>query len=134
MEEDPLLAVPNRNGVMMPTPMFKLLLEAAGDIKPRHIGIDTSADVFGGNENDRAQVRQFLSMLRKLAVAANGNVVLLAHPSLTGIASGSGISGTTAGRTACGPGILETTGALSRASSPAATCASCSSRRTTMDR
>jgi RecA-family ATPase len=54
-------------------------------LKPKHIGIDTSADVFAGNENDRAQVRQFISLLRKLAIVANGSIVLLSHPSLTGI-------------------------------------------------
>jgi hypothetical protein len=33
--------------------LYNQLLEAAKDIKPRHIGIDTSAGVFGGNEIDR---------------------------------------------------------------------------------
>ena len=53
------------------------------------------ADTFGGNENDRAQVRQFVGLLRKLAMTADGAVVLLSHPSLTGINSGSGLSGST---------------------------------------
>jgi RecA-family ATPase len=93
--EDALLAAPDRSGKIIPTPLYDRLLEAARDIKPKHIGIDTSADVYGGNEIDRSQVRQFVGMLRKLAIAANGSVVLLAHPSLTGINSGSGLSGST---------------------------------------
>ena len=93
---DAVLAMPDRQGKVQPTPLFDRLLEAAGDIKPRHIGIDASADAFGGNEIDRSQVRQFVGLMRKLAIAANGSVVLLAHPSLTGISSGTGLSGSTA--------------------------------------
>jgi RecA-family ATPase len=94
--EDPFLGVPDRNGQICPTPLFKYLFEAAGDIKPKHIGIDTAADVFGGKENDRAQVRQFINLLRKLAIVGNSSVVLVSHPSLTGINSGTGLSGSTA--------------------------------------
>jgi RecA-family ATPase len=94
--EDVLLGVPNRAGRIVATPLFAKLVEAAGDIKPKHIGIDTSADTFGGNENDRSQVRQFVGLLRKLAIVADGSVVLLGHPSLTGISTGSGLSGSTA--------------------------------------
>lgn len=93
--EDMLLGVPDRHGKIAPTPLFDSLFTAAGEIRPRHIGLDTSADAFGGNEIDRAQVRQFVGMLRKLAIAANGAVVLLSHPSLQGINTGSGLSGST---------------------------------------
>jgi RecA-family ATPase len=34
--------------------------------------------------------------LKRLAIVSNGSVVLLSHPSLTGINTGSGISGSTA--------------------------------------
>jgi RecA-family ATPase len=95
--EDCLLGVANpKTELIEPTPLYKLLFEAAQDIRPAHIGIDTSADVFGGEESNRTQVRQFVGLLRKLAMAANGAVVLLSHPSLTGIISGTGLSGSTA--------------------------------------
>jgi RecA-family ATPase len=94
--EDAILGALNRNGRIEPTALYNQLYEQAGDLKPKHIGIDTSADVFAGNEIDRAQVRQFISLLRRLAIVANGSVVLLSHPSLTGISSGSGLSGSTA--------------------------------------
>jgi RecA-family ATPase len=93
--EDCVLAAPNRNGQMMPTPLYAKLLEFVSDIKPKHIGIDTLADTFGGNEIDRTQVRQYVGLLRKLAIASGGAVVLLAHPSLTGINTGTGLSGST---------------------------------------
>jgi RecA-family ATPase len=60
------------------------------------IVLDNSADIFGGDENDRAQVRQFIGMLRGLAIRANAGVVLTSHPSLTGQQSGTGLSGSTA--------------------------------------
>jgi len=84
-----------RDGKITPTPLYAKLTEAARDIKPKCIAIDTSADVFGGNEIDRTQVRGFINLLRKLAIVADG-VVLLAHHSLTGINSGYGFSGSTA--------------------------------------
>jgi RecA-family ATPase len=94
--DDAILGVPDRNGIIKPTALYDQLYEQAGDLKPKHIGLDTSADVFAGNEIDRAQVRQFIGLLRRLAIVANGCVVLLSHPSLTGINTGTGISGSTA--------------------------------------
>jgi RecA-family ATPase len=94
--QDAVLGVPNARGVIEPTPLFKQLREAALDIRPKSITIDTVADVFAGNENDRSQVRQFVGMLRGLAIEANAALAILAHPSLSGISSGSGLSGSTA--------------------------------------
>jgi RecA-family ATPase len=59
------------------------------------IGIASSADVFAGNEVDRSQVRQFIQLLTRVAIVSNGAVTLITHPSLTGIASGTGLSGST---------------------------------------
>jgi RecA-family ATPase len=59
------------------------------------IAIASSADVFAGNEIARDQVRQFIHLLNRLAIAARGGLVLIAHPSLTGMNSGSGLSGST---------------------------------------
>jgi RecA-family ATPase len=92
--EDATLAVPN-NGNIEPTPLFHRLLQAAASIQPKLIALDTSADVFPGNENDRVQVRQFIGLLRRLSINGNCAVVLLSHPSLTGINTGTGLSGST---------------------------------------
>jgi RecA-family ATPase len=92
---DAVLGAPTRNGKIEPTALYKQLLEAAGDIKPKMIGIASSADVFAGNEIDRSQVRQFIGLLTRIAIAANGTVSLIAHPSLTGINTGTGLSGST---------------------------------------
>ena len=52
--------------------------------------------VFIGNENDRSQARQFVGLLRQLALAIEGSVLITAHPSVRGIDSGTGTSGVTA--------------------------------------
>ena len=66
------------------------------EIEPRIVVLDTLADLFPGNENDRAQARQFIGLLRGLAIRFDCAMLLLAHPSLTGINSGTGTSGSTA--------------------------------------
>jgi RecA-family ATPase len=100
--DDPMLGRPDRYGVIQPTNFFKRIVEAAHDTKPSLICLEAAADLFGGNENDRGQVRQFVGLLRgRLAIACNTTIVLLQHPSQAGIASGSGTSGTTQWNNAC---------------------------------
>ena len=94
--QNAVLAAPNRNGLVQATKLFGRIHEAACDIRPRLIVLDNSADVFAGNENDRAEVRQFVTLLRDMAISANAGMLLTSHPSLTGISSGTGLSGSTA--------------------------------------
>lgn len=94
--QDAVMAVQSRGGKIMPTPLYDLIYQAIGDLKPVIIGMASSANFFAGNEIDRSQVQQFIGLMTRLAIVANGTVVLLSHPSLTGLASGSGLSGNTA--------------------------------------
>jgi RecA-family ATPase len=94
--QDAILARADRNGIVRPTPLFVQLKEAACDIKPKLIGLDTSSDIFAGNEIDRSEVRQFIGLLRGLAIESNSTVSVCTHPSLSGIKYGSGLSGSTA--------------------------------------
>jgi RecA-family ATPase len=93
--EDALLATASKGGRIEPTPRYHALLEAAGDIKPIMVGIASSACVFAGEENNRSQVQQFVGLLTKMAIASNGSIQLVSHPSLTGINTDTGLSGTT---------------------------------------
>jgi RecA-family ATPase len=95
VSHDAVLATCGRGGRIEPTPRYKQLLEDAGDIKPVQIVIASSANVFAGSEIDRSQVQQFISLLTRLAIVANGSVVLISHPSLTGINTDTGLSGST---------------------------------------
>jgi len=95
--ENALLAqAKGKAGIMQPTDLYNEMLEMCADIKPVMIGIASSADVYAGSEIDRSQVRQFMTLLTRMAMAANGAVCLISHPSLTGMANQSGISGSTA--------------------------------------
>jgi RecA-family ATPase len=93
--KDAILATFTRSGKIEPTPLFRQLLEAAGDIKPVMISIAASANVFAGSEIDRSQVQQFISLLTRMPILANGSLSLICHPSQSGIHSDSGESGTT---------------------------------------
>jgi RecA-family ATPase len=85
-----------KSGKIEVTPLYKQLYEAAGDIKPKNISIDTLSRAFSGNEIDRVQVYAFAMHMQALAMVAEGSVTVLSHPSLQGISSGSGLSGSTA--------------------------------------
>ena len=91
-----LCAANNKSGKVEPTSLYRQLYEAAGDVKPKNISIDTLSRAFAGNEIDRTQVYGFANHMQALAKVAGGSVTVLSHPSLQGIASGSGISGSTA--------------------------------------
>lgn len=58
--------------------------------KPRLVVIDSIAAVFDGEAIARRQVRAFLAMLRKIARENDTAIVLLDHPSVRGMADGSG--------------------------------------------
>ncbi|KAF5887218.1 AAA family ATPase [Rhizobium sp. PEPV16] len=93
---DALLSVPDRRGNMQPTELYVDLVKMVSDFLPELIILDTAADLFGGDEIKRGQVRQFIGMLRKVAIRLNCAVVLLTHPSVSGMQSGTGSSGSTA--------------------------------------
>jgi RecA-family ATPase len=76
---------------------FNEVLRVALEHGAQLIAVDTLADVFSGNENDRGQARAFVqAALGHLARETQGAVVALAHPSRAGMNSGSGESGSTA--------------------------------------
>jgi RecA-family ATPase len=93
---DAVLAAPDRSGQMAATQLWLSLGYMVQRFEPRLLILDTCADVFGGNEIDRRQVRQFIGLLRGLAIKHDLAVLLLSHPSLSGMASGAGTSGSTA--------------------------------------
>jgi RecA-family ATPase len=94
--QDATLCALTRSGRVETTDLYRQIYEVAGDIKPKNISIDTLSRAFAGNEIDRVQVYAFAMHMQALAMVARGSVTVLSHPSLQGIASGSGISGSTA--------------------------------------
>jgi RecA-family ATPase len=94
--DDVVLGAPDNTGSIRQTELFASLVTAASQIRPSLIAIEAAADVFAGNENDRAQVRKFIAILRQLAIGSGAAVLLIAHPSLSGMMTGRGTSGSTA--------------------------------------
>jgi AAA domain len=85
----------SRRGIF--TPFYWQLVDQIRDFQPQIIMLDTVADLFGGNENDRQQVRFFVQVgLGSLARMIDGAVIVSAHPSRAGLKSGEGDSGSTA--------------------------------------
>ena len=78
-------------------PLHEHLLDLAKRIKPVLIVIDNAADTFGGEENQRCAVTQFMKVaLGGIAYKTQAAVLLIAHPSVHGKDSGSGFAGSTA--------------------------------------
>lgn len=94
---DAVLAIPSpANGLMQPTHRFDELRRLIKRERPRLLVLDNLADVFGGDEIKKGHSRHFISMLRGLAIQFDLTVLLLAHPSQSGMASGKGTSGNVA--------------------------------------
>jgi RecA-family ATPase len=91
-----LCAANGKSGKVEVTKLYRQLYEAAGDIKPINISIDPLTRAFAGSEIDRVQVYTFAMHMQALALAANGSVTVVSHPSLQGMSSKSGLSGSTA--------------------------------------
>lgn len=77
------------------TPLYDDLTRRIEALKPALVVLDSAADVFGGNEIVRAEVRAFIGSLRKLCHRFGCAIVILAHPSASGMSSGTGLSGST---------------------------------------
>jgi RecA-family ATPase len=83
------------NGVMQPTQLFHDVEKTVEFHEAGLLVLDSAADLFGGNEIERWQVKGFVHLLLGLAKRRNCTVVLLAHPSVSGMSSGRGYSGST---------------------------------------
>jgi RecA-family ATPase len=85
-----------RTNAVTITRLFSAVRAKVAAVRPALLILDTLADLFSGDENNRMQARQFIGHLRSFCTEYGTTVVLLAHPSLSGLASGSGTSGSTA--------------------------------------
>jgi RecA-family ATPase len=93
---DPVLGAVNRNGVVQPTMTLHRLEKTVAQLKPVLVIIENAADVYSGNESDRPNVTRFVrSLLGRLTVPCESTVMLIQHPSLSGLNDGTGRSGTT---------------------------------------
>ena len=107
-DRDALVAIKDNTGRIVATEMFEFFKRKIEQHGPKLVIIDSLYDVYGGDENTRAQVKQFVSMLRRFTSRFECGLIVLGHPSLYGMATGTGTSGSTAWRNAF-RGMLYTT-------------------------
>jgi RecA-family ATPase len=95
-DHDALLATPEggRGGPLTVTVLYNEIDQVLAESKPSLLVLDTLADIYGGDEVVRHQVRQFIGMLRRLCLRHRCTIIVLAHPSLSGMDKGT--SGSTA--------------------------------------
>jgi hypothetical protein len=91
-----LAAIAPRSRQLEPTAVYEALRLTLDQLRPKLLVLESSADLYGGDEINRMQVRLFVSYLRQLARDFDCAVILLSHPSVRGMADDSGTSGNTA--------------------------------------
>lgn len=84
------------DGKMQISERYNEFAKLAESHEAKLIILDNVADLFGGNENDRNQVRRFINLLNGLAIARKAAILLNCHPSRAGLASGNLDGGSTA--------------------------------------
>jgi RecA-family ATPase len=94
--DNPVLGAPDRNGVVQPTMSLLRLEKTVAAIRPALVIIENAADVYSGSEIDRTNVTRFMrSLLGRLTVPCESTVMLIQHPSVSGLNDGTGRSGST---------------------------------------
>ena len=71
------------------------------EFKPGLVELDVLADLFSGEENNRPQVTQFVGLVKRLCREHHCAILLLAQPSVAGMNTGSGTSGSTGWSNSC---------------------------------
>jgi hypothetical protein len=95
-EEAVVLGAIDRRGIVQPSMALLRLEKTIAAIKPAFVMIENAADVYGGNENDRTNVTRFVRhILGRLTSACNSTIMLIQHPSVSGLNDGTGRSGST---------------------------------------
>jgi RecA-family ATPase len=81
-----------------PTALYDRVMRHVEHTGAQLIGFDTARKTFGGNEIRDRQIAGYVRMLRRIALQTQGAVIVTAHPSNEGVASGSGLAGNRAWR------------------------------------
>jgi RecA-family ATPase len=91
-----LVEFPQSSKTMKRRPLLEEIECCLKQVKPALLVLDTLGNLFPGDENDRSQVVPFVGELYRLAMEHDTAILLLGHPSLSGLSTGRGSSGSTA--------------------------------------
>lgn len=86
----------SKSGIICATKLFAAVTAAIERTRADLVIVDALADAFAGDENNRSQARQFIGLLKRPARQHGCAFLCLAHPSLNGLSTGTGTSGSTA--------------------------------------
>jgi len=93
---NPILGTVDRNMIVQPTTSLLRLERTVAAIRPALVIIENAADVYSGNESDRPNVTRFMrSLLGRLTAPCESTIMLIQHPSVSGLSDGTGRSGST---------------------------------------
>jgi RecA-family ATPase len=94
--DNAVLGAMDRNSIVQPTTALLRLEKTVAAIRPALVIVENAADVYGGNESDRTSVTRFMrGLLGRLTVPCDSTVMLIQHPSVSGLSDGTGRSGST---------------------------------------
>lgn len=79
-ELDNMLTVEIEKGDRKPSASFERLSTMVRTVGAGLVFLDNVAHLFGGNENDRGEVTQFVNLLNRLAGDTGAAVILIGHP------------------------------------------------------
>jgi RecA-family ATPase len=96
-QDETVLGAIDRNVIVQPTKSLLRLERTVAAIRPALVIVENAADVHAGNESDRPNVTRFMrSLLGRLTVSSEAALMLIQHPSVSGLNDGTGRSGSTA--------------------------------------
>lgn len=96
-EKDAVLGAVDRRNIVQPTMSLLRLERTVAAIRPALVIVENAADVYAGSEIDRANVTRFMRvLLGSLTAACGSTIMLIQHPSVSGLNDGTGRSGSTA--------------------------------------
>ena len=90
---DCLLAAQSKANFVEATPLFRSIVEHVEQLRPVLVVVDHVAAIYGGDQNHRGMVRGFMNLWRGLARSSGAAILLLNHPSLSGLTTGTGRGG-----------------------------------------
>ena len=92
-DQDSILMLPTKQGGMADTPLWTALKARICEFDPVLLVLDTAANLFGGNENAKSDVTPFIKSMNSIAMRADCTSLMLAHPSVAGMATGTSTAG-----------------------------------------
>jgi len=95
-EEAALVTESHKSNLLERTGLFRRLEATLDSTSAMLLILDNLADIYCGNENNRALAKAFIGLMRGWCLRFDCTILLLGHPSLSGRASGTGESGSTA--------------------------------------